>query len=43
MLVGVGTPSSLAIMIAGERGLTLRGFARGESVNVYTHPGRILG
>jgi len=43
VLVGAGTPSSPAIMIAGERGLTLCGFARGESVNVYTHPGRILG
>lgn len=42
VLVGVGAPSSLAISLAQERGLSLCGFARGRSVNVYTHPGRIL-
>jgi FdhD protein len=41
ILVGVGAPSSLAIELAHDRGLTLCGFARGESVNVYTHPQRI--
>jgi FdhD protein len=41
VLVGVGAPSSLAIKLADDRGLTLCGFARGSSVNVYTHPGRI--
>jgi FdhD protein len=40
ILVGVGAPSSLAIELADERGLTLCGFARGGSVNVYTHPER---
>ncbi|HWF35746.1 MAG TPA: formate dehydrogenase accessory sulfurtransferase FdhD [Solirubrobacteraceae bacterium] len=40
VLVGVGAPSSLAIELAEDRGLTLCGFARGSSVNVYTHPGR---
>jgi FdhD protein len=43
ILVGVGAPSSLAISLADERGLTLCGFARGGRVNVYTHPGRVLG
>jgi FdhD protein len=43
VLVGVGAPSSLAISLAQERGLTLCGFARGTSVNVYTHPRRIAG
>jgi FdhD protein len=43
ILVGVGAPSSLAISVAEDRGLTLCGFARGERVNVYTHPERILG
>jgi FdhD protein len=43
ILVGVGAPSSLAISVAEDRGLTLCGFARGERVNVYTHPQRILG
>jgi FdhD protein len=43
ILVGVGAPSSLAISLADDRGLTLCGFARGTSVNVYTHPQRIAG
>jgi FdhD protein len=41
ILVGVSAPSSLAIALAHERGLTLCGFARGGSVNVYTHPARV--
>jgi FdhD protein len=40
-LVGVGAPSSLAVQLAGDRGITLCGFARGRSVNVYTHPERV--
>ncbi len=43
VLVGVGAPSSLAIAVAEDRGLTLCGFARGERVNVYTHPQRSVG
>jgi FdhD protein len=42
ILVGVGPPSSLAISLAGDRGVTLCGFARRGRMNVYTHPGRIL-
>jgi FdhD protein len=42
ILVGVGAPSSLAVSLAHERGITLCGFARGESVNVYTHPERVV-
>jgi FdhD protein len=41
ILIGVGAPSSLAISLAEDRGLTLCGFARGTSVNVYSHPQRI--
>ncbi len=41
ILVGVSAPSSLAIALAEDRGLTLCGFARGERVNVYTHPQRV--
>jgi FdhD protein len=41
ILVGVGAPTSLAIDLAADRGLTLAGFARGGRVNVYTHPERI--
>jgi FdhD protein len=40
ILVGVGAPSSLAIELASDRGLTLCGFARGSSINVYSHPER---
>ncbi|CAN5555843.1 formate dehydrogenase accessory sulfurtransferase FdhD [soil metagenome] len=43
ILVGVGAPSSLAIELAAERGLTLCGFARAGSLNVYTHPERVKG
>jgi FdhD protein len=42
ILVGVGAPSSLAIELAGDRGLTLCGFARRGRMNVYTHPRRIV-
>jgi FdhD protein len=41
ILVGVGAPSSLAISLADDRGMTLCGFARRGSVNVYTHPQRV--
>ncbi|HUE25154.1 MAG TPA: formate dehydrogenase accessory sulfurtransferase FdhD [Solirubrobacteraceae bacterium] len=41
ILVGVGAPSSLAISLADERGITLCGFARRGNVNVYTHARRV--
>ncbi len=41
ILVGVGAPTSLAVELADDRGLTLAGFARQGSVNVYTHAERI--
>jgi FdhD protein len=41
VLVGVGAPSSLAIELAEDRGITLCGFARRRSVNVYTHAERV--
>jgi FdhD protein len=43
ILVGVGAPTSLAIELAADRGLTLAGFARRGSVNVYTGAERICG
>jgi FdhD protein len=42
ILVGVGAPTSLAIELAGDRGMTLGGFARRGSVNVYTGAERVL-
>jgi FdhD protein len=41
ILVGVGAPTSLAVELAADRGVTLAGFARGGRVNVYTHPERV--
>jgi FdhD protein len=40
VLVGVGAPTSLAVALAADRGLTLAGFARGRTVNVYSAPER---
>jgi FdhD protein len=42
ILVGVGAPSSLAVSVAEECGLTLCGFTRRGQTNVYTHPERVV-
>jgi len=42
ILVGVGAPTSLAVSLAADRGLTLAGFARNGSVNVYSRPDRVV-
>ncbi|TLP80050.1 formate dehydrogenase accessory sulfurtransferase FdhD [Nesterenkonia sphaerica] len=41
MLSAVGAPSSLAVDLAERAGLTLVGFSRGHSANIYTHSHRI--
>jgi len=41
LLVGVGAPTSLAIALAADRGMTLAGFARGDRVNVYSGEERV--
>jgi FdhD protein len=42
VLAAVSAPSSLAADLAAEAGLTLVGFLRGGSMNVYTHGDRVL-
>lgn len=41
ILVGVGAPTSLAIELAADRGMTLGGFARRGRVNIYTGAERV--
>jgi len=43
ILVGVGAPTSLAVELAAERGLTLCGFARRGKLNLYTAAARVSG
>jgi FdhD protein len=43
LIVGVSAPSTLAIETAERANVTLIGFSRGETFNVYSHPARIDG
>jgi FdhD protein len=41
LLAAVSAPSSLAAELAGEVGMTLVGFLRGETMNVYAGSARV--
>jgi FdhD protein len=43
VLVGVGAPSTLAIELAADRGMTLAGFTRGGRTNIYAGADRVRG
>jgi FdhD protein len=41
LVAAVSAPSSLAVELAEQVGMTLVGFLRGDTMNVYTHPQRV--
>ena len=43
VLAAVSAPSSLAVDLASQSGITLVAFLRGTSMNIYTRPDRVTG
>jgi len=43
LIAAVGAPTSLAVDLANDFGITLIGFAKTGSMNVYSHPARLAG
>jgi FdhD protein len=41
IIAAIGAPSSLAVQLGNEMGITLIGFLKTDKCNVYTHPGRV--
>lgn len=41
IVASISAPSSLAVEVGSSLGLTLVGFLRGETFNIYSHPERI--
>ena len=41
LIAAVSAPSTLAVDLAAEAGMTLVGFLRGDSMNIYTRPDRV--
>jgi formate dehydrogenase accessory protein FdhD len=41
LIAAMSAPTDLAIRLAIEAGITLAGFARGETMTVYAHPERL--
>jgi FdhD protein len=42
VLMSRSAPTSSALKIADEAGMTLIGFARGQRMNIYSHPYRVI-
>ncbi|NBI28963.1 formate dehydrogenase accessory sulfurtransferase FdhD [Chengkuizengella marina] len=42
LIISKSAPTSLALDLADELGITISGFVRGDTMNVYTHPERII-
>lgn len=42
VLAGISAPSSLAVEVADATGLTLAGFVRGDRMNLYSNPERVI-
>ena len=43
LVAAISAPTSLAIQLAEEAGITLLGFVRDASLNIYTHSSRVDG